>query len=264
MTACLALDVLGALEQRYNPPSKPRQYATFREVPDATERRRIDFLAVNLWQSRGRIVDGVEVKVNRPDWLKELRNPKADSWFGVCDHWWLAAPQGVVQPGELPKTWGFLECRAHSAGWRMYEKVPAPDLDAPPGWPTWLLMRLLARVDAMRDVGPREIEDAVEAEREKAAITGDEMYQLGLKHSEQEMERGRKAMAELDRLVRLLGLQTGIADWQQDRRAVQVRRAVQMLDMGNLESTARLTARMFREAAASIEAALPISEETDG
>jgi hypothetical protein len=77
--------------------------------------RRADAIAMQLWPSRGLTLEGVEIKVSRQDWLKELEQPeKADAIFRYCDHWWLAAPEGVVQPGELPKTWGLLTITAGS------------------------------------------------------------------------------------------------------------------------------------------------------
>lgn len=48
------------------------------EVSDAsghTRSRSLDFMVVNLWNSRGLSVIGIEKKTNLGDWLKELKNP---------------------------------------------------------------------------------------------------------------------------------------------------------------------------------------------
>lgn len=53
---------------------------------------------------------GFEVKVSRPDWLKELKDPsKADAICRYCDRWYLvAASAAIVKAGELPDTWGLI------------------------------------------------------------------------------------------------------------------------------------------------------------
>jgi hypothetical protein len=72
--------------------------------------RTADAIAMSLWPSRGLHIYGFEVKVERSDWLRELNDPqKAEDVFGFCDFWFVAAPQGVVNAAELPKTWGLLE-----------------------------------------------------------------------------------------------------------------------------------------------------------
>ena len=85
------------------------EWALFHEVAEATgmAKRRADAIAVNLWESRGLGIHGFEIKVSRQDWLRELKAPsKADAIIRNCDHWWIVAPSGVVQPHELPPTWG--------------------------------------------------------------------------------------------------------------------------------------------------------------
>ena len=107
-----AVDVADYLERtRYG----SEQWAVFREVRNATGfvkkvERYADMLAVSVWPSRGIYLEGVEIKVSRSDWLKELRNPqKADAFFDYCRHWFIAAPKGVVEKSEVPATWGFIE-----------------------------------------------------------------------------------------------------------------------------------------------------------
>lgn len=53
---------------------------------------------------------GIELKVSRGDWLAERADPtKSANVMRYCDRWWLAAPRTVLQPGELPSSWGFIE-----------------------------------------------------------------------------------------------------------------------------------------------------------
>lgn len=242
-----------ALERRYNPPSKPRQYATFTEVPDAAQRRRIDFLAVNLWQSRGHTVEGVEVKVARADWQRELAHPKADSWFGVVNHWWIAAPQGVVYPSELPATWGLLECLRHNDyGWQIKVKVKAPDLSPVTDWPNWLVLRLLTRVDDRRKAEPEEIEALRKAHR----LAEQSEYERG-KESGLSQARAEPVSAKrLDELLKALGFDDFERGYKQEESLLAARRAIHLLNTGRLEFTAQAMRTRFREAADAIDAVL--------
>jgi len=72
-----------------------------------------DFIAVDTWRSSNLAVHGVEVKVSRSDWLRELKQPdKAAPFLVWCTHWWLAVPDAaMVLDGELPAGWGLLAIR---------------------------------------------------------------------------------------------------------------------------------------------------------
>lgn len=88
-------------------------YAFFTEVPNGTGgncRRHCDALIQSLWPSRGLHLTGFELKVSRADWIKEMKQPeKADSIARYCDFWYLVVgDEKIVQPGELPPTWGLM------------------------------------------------------------------------------------------------------------------------------------------------------------
>lgn len=69
--------------------------------------RYADALAVSLWPSRGIWFAGIEIKVDRGDWLREVDAPeKAAEIMKWCDFWYVAAPAGIVELGEVPETWG--------------------------------------------------------------------------------------------------------------------------------------------------------------
>lgn len=122
-----AEDVHALLEKRFAAPahallSQVRNGVGFQRQP-----RTADAVAVSLWPSRGLWFAGVEIKVSRSDWQAELRNPrKAAAIQQWCNYWWIAAPKGVVDGGELPETWGLLEC----SGRTMRCVKDAPRLDA--------------------------------------------------------------------------------------------------------------------------------------
>lgn len=70
-----------------------------------------DALIVSCWPSRGLWFAGVEIKVSRGDWKRELAKPdKSAEIQKWCNYWYVAAPAGVVPLGELPPTWGLIEC----------------------------------------------------------------------------------------------------------------------------------------------------------
>ena len=89
------------------------QFAMLYEVRDAAglhANRSADVVMVGLWPSRGCQVEGMEVKVSRSDWLRELSRPeKVEAFFKFCDRWWVVAGHDdIVEEHELPKTWGLM------------------------------------------------------------------------------------------------------------------------------------------------------------
>jgi hypothetical protein len=73
-------------------------------------RRTADFVAMDLWPSKGLALHGHEVKVSRSDWLVELKDPtKAEEFRPFMDFWWLVVSDpSIVRQGELPNGWGLL------------------------------------------------------------------------------------------------------------------------------------------------------------
>lgn len=109
------------------------EYAYFDEIPNGTaghKSRTLDALAMSVWPSRGLRLIGIEIKASRADWQRELRNPaKAEALFQYCHHFYLAVgDERVVQPGELPPTWGLLIPR----GGQLVAKVEAPLIQPQP------------------------------------------------------------------------------------------------------------------------------------
>ena len=89
------------------------QFAMLYEVRDAAgfhASRSADVVMVGLWPSRGNQVEGMELKVSRSDWQRELARPeKVEAFFKFCDRWWVVAGHDdIVEEHELPKTWGLM------------------------------------------------------------------------------------------------------------------------------------------------------------
>lgn len=108
-----SVQVLDALRKG---PFREPAHAWLYEVRNGTgyskRERYADALVVSVWPSRGVWIGGIEVKVSRSDWKRELDDPsKAAAIQKWCDFWWIAAAEGVVREIEVPETWGFVELR---------------------------------------------------------------------------------------------------------------------------------------------------------
>lgn len=137
--------VRAALKFRY----PPNSHALLFEVANGTGgdgRVFADAVALGLWPSHGHAIDGVEIKVSRSDFFCELKQPeKSGRVFRYVDRWWLACPKGMVEPNELPSTWGLLELHKDT----LRVRVKAPKLDPEPMPRTFVasLLRRHAGVD---------------------------------------------------------------------------------------------------------------------
>jgi len=121
-------DICVALRLRF----PPNSHALMFEVAPSTGggTRYADAVAVGLWASHGHLVQGIEIKVSRADFLNEMKHPeKSEPVMRYCGRWWLACPKGMIEPKELPPTWGMLELHADGT---LRPKVKAPILSAVP------------------------------------------------------------------------------------------------------------------------------------
>ena len=166
------------------------QWVVFREVRNATgfarkRERYADLLAFSVWPSRGIYLEGVEIKVSRSDWLRELEDPaKADEFFQYCRHWFVAAPRGVVELSEVPATWGFIEVtgKRHRIAKQPRENNKPKPLDA-------LLFASLAR--HLKKTHGYSERDVQRLARERVA------------QAEKDIQRAGRAMNALRQLERL-------------------------------------------------------------
>lgn len=131
-TEATMLDLLAA---KLNKPGNggSGEYAFLRHVRNAAgfdASRTFDAISVSLWPSRGLQIDGYEVKVQRGDWTRELKDPaKAEEACRLVDRFWVCAPKGIVRDGELPPTWGLMEPVQVKDTWKLNVKVQAPALN---------------------------------------------------------------------------------------------------------------------------------------
>lgn len=162
MGAGSVLDALAA--KKFKSPA----HVMLREVRNRTgygaRERYADALVMSVFPSRGIWFAGVEVKVARGDWLRELADPEKSSDIQrFCHYWWLATRPGVVLAGELPAKWGHLEV----AGTKVTVVRDAPLLDPALPTPEFVCSVLRnqgkAMASALADVAVRERKKAKEA-----------------------------------------------------------------------------------------------------
>lgn len=125
-------DLMGLIAVAYPPPA----WALLAQVGNATggrHERWADAVAMSLWPSRGLELHGFEIKSSRSDWLREVASPeKAEPIASRCDRWWIVANEGVVEPQELPATWGLLEAMEHRGKTKLRATREAPKREALP------------------------------------------------------------------------------------------------------------------------------------
>ena len=100
-------DILDVLKNRHPAPA----WAFFTHFRNQTgyqyRLRTADAIAMSLFPSRGLDIWGYEVKVNRNDWLRELKTPdKAEETLGDVDYIAIVTPPDIVEKGEVPPRWG--------------------------------------------------------------------------------------------------------------------------------------------------------------
>lgn len=132
-----------------------RRYAVAMQVrSDAgfDARRTADYVAMDLWPSKGLLLHGHEIKVSRSDWLTELKHPeKADEFIPYMNCWWLVVSDRlIVHDGELPDGWGLMAM----SGSRLRVYRHAKRREAKPLTPSRLaaLLRAVAATSAVMGV----------------------------------------------------------------------------------------------------------------
>lgn len=186
-------DICAALKLRY----QAQSHALLFEVANGTGsngRVFADALAFGLWPSHGHPVEGIEIKVSRSDFLSEMAKPaKSQPVFQYCDRWWLAVPKGLVDPGEVPDTWGILELK----GDRLVTRKKAPKLQPAP-MPRTFVASLLRRhagadEDTARALIDREVDSRMKIAQERLR------HEYARRHANaiDEAERANKAWQEV-------------------------------------------------------------------
>lgn len=153
--------LLERLRRSYCKPGEKYPGVVFVTEVNAPEgNRRADALALHLTKARPWI-DGIEIKVDRSDWLDELdQHTKADAWFGYTHRWWVAVPDpAIVDRAELPDGWGLMVPDPRSD--RRMKPVVKPAVRTP-SLSYGAVVEVLKKLDTQR---AEQVEDQVRHER---------------------------------------------------------------------------------------------------
>lgn len=96
-----------------------RRYAVAEEVGNQTgfQKRRLDMVVVDVYESNGYSVEGIEIKVSKSDLRKELQDAsKHNIFFDDLDYYSLAAPLEVIDKDLIPKHWGIYAAKMGDDG----------------------------------------------------------------------------------------------------------------------------------------------------
>ena len=230
-----AKEVEAKLARKYSPP----YYAFFPQFRDATGwegRRTADAVALGLYASRGYSLDGFEIKVNRSDWLAELKQPQKSEAVGVyCDHWWIVAPAGVIAPGEVPHAWGWLEATG-----RGIKGIK----DAPVLKPVAMERHLLASL-VQRALGGRRDGDVIGLEEHEKILAKE--FSRGTKHAADTVARAERELASFKRQVDKFEKASGvtISQYGDGEELGQLVALIRKMDPGwTIDEAARVAERL--------------------
>lgn len=221
------LAIQKAVQEKFCQPA----YATFFEVSSATgldRKRYADALVFSLYPSRGLERIGFEFKVSRADWLSELRSPeKAENISQYCDRWYVVSVEGVIEPGELPPTWGHMIFKSG----RLKTVVAAPEKGCIEPSREFMAAIMRRNAQAIEEEIKSKVEPALAKEKE-----------LQVKRIEAEVAANSREFLALQEKLKTVKEQTGIdlLGWQPTARTIQTMRLALLLEKENMAHTIRM------------------------
>jgi hypothetical protein len=155
--------VFDKLEAIFPGPAHVRLPGVRNDTGKTAGSRSIDALVASVYPSRGLWLAGIEIKITRSDWRKELREPeKAEAILKYVDYFYMACPTGVINVGEIPQNWGLIEVRRDGAA----VTKPATKL-TPKGYDLPFILSIMRKVvnaseDASDDINQEGCPEPVE------------------------------------------------------------------------------------------------------
>lgn len=188
-----ASELVRRLRARYPEP----EHAFFTEVSDKagfSRSRSADAIAMNTWPSRGLTIHGFEVKVDRRDWVRELKDPaKAEAFFKRTHCWWLVVGDaGIVHPGELPPGWGLLV--PHGKGLKVAVEAERREPELSLGF----VAALLKRAVELRNTPPEEQAKALAEAREAGRRSAEEQAKRERQRFVEDFESLKQSVREFE------------------------------------------------------------------
>lgn len=213
--------IYAALKLRFAAP----EWALMFEVANGTGsniRRYADAVAMNLFPSRGLELHGVEIKVSRSDWQRELKNPeKAETIFQYCDRWWIAVPEEMALgcKAELPPTWGLLALKDG----KLRQVVAAPRLEPKELTRNFIaaMMRRSAQIDQA------VIDQLVSAKLQELRTRDHEEVDRRVKQKTRDMNEKLKKIEDIEKAA---GIR--LTDWNASAEIGHAIKAIQAAGLG--------------------------------
>lgn len=207
-----AADIRRALLKRYPTPG----WRVFFEVANATGsrgERRIDALALGIWPSTGHEIIGIEIKVSKSDFARELADPsKSQALMRYCTRWQIACPAGLLSADDLPANWGLISLRA--AG--VFSVVKKPPLLKPEGLDAGFMMAILR---GERDPDQELVAKLVAEQAEALNTRFEERVSREAARRSGDLARGQKTAIEIgEKLKAIVG--TSFLTWEFDVEAL--------------------------------------------
>lgn len=112
------------------------------EIPKS---RIIDVYVLAISALKEATAIGLEIKVQRTDFQREIKSEKYRAWLPYCDKFYFVCVPGVAKPEEIPEECGLIEVSRYGRGYRRIVVVEAPrrSIERPP----WhLLVRLVRKI----------------------------------------------------------------------------------------------------------------------
>lgn len=242
-------DIRVALKKRFPHP----EFGIVFEVAQGTgwkANRHLDAMAMGVWPSRGLVLHGIEIKVSRGDWRRELAVPeKAEQLARFCDFFWLAAPEDIIPVDQLPLNWGLLELK----NGKLVQAKAAEKLAATPH--TKDLLAAVFRA-ACRPAAQDEVEAAVNAARETVRAELQAGYEKRV--SDAVEMRARRDAAAAEKWRALMAALNDSDEWTRDASVIDAVRMVRAIGVGESHNQVKSVLDVLERAAADIRKAMPV------
>lgn len=190
------------------------RWVTAEEVPVKTGggNRRLDFVAMECWESRGHALWGFEVKVSKADLAREIRDPSKHTCFFEClDYYSIAVPEEIVDVDTIPEAWGIAVVRDNEIRWRRMPQPLHGDRlleETPKSFVASFARRAVASSGG-RDACRQAREQGIEAGKKKA-----------FEEAEYKAKRLQESLDAYETVFKELGLDPLNARWADYERAV--------------------------------------------
>lgn len=128
-----------ASDPRQEEPGTPRQRARIIDALTVQRARKPGIGPLDLM--------AIEIKVSRPDFLTDIRNPaKQAGWREIAHRHAYAVPDGLVKPEEIPAGSGLLVAKTRPGGYQLLEWGRRAPYTETPELRSWLTLSLAWRM----------------------------------------------------------------------------------------------------------------------